>query len=315
MVLPEIRLMRAAIAVAEELNFSRAAQKLHISQPTLTKQIADLEELLGFPLFERGPQAVIVTDAGRAFVEEARIAVLHCERAVTASRAAMESAEAILHVGKSPYTDPFLTTTLLSIRLPLYPHLKLELSSHFSYDLAQELIAGNLDLAIATEPPQSALLTTVKVAEAPFYIGMSKQDELARLPSVKLDNLANRSWVIFHRRLHPLLYDAVMRLAEERGIAPAKIQHVTVPEEAFQFVADGSSVAFLVKVGALTLARSGITVRPLVEDALWLKTYLASRADNDSRAASELVRAFVRKISHETMASQLSLPMPSSIPF
>jgi DNA-binding transcriptional LysR family regulator len=73
----DIRLMEAAIALAEELNFSRAAQKLHISQPALTKRISELEGRLGFSLFDRDRQLVEVNDSGRAFVEEARLSVFH----------------------------------------------------------------------------------------------------------------------------------------------------------------------------------------------------------------------------------------------
>ena len=69
----DIKLMEAAIALAEELNFSRAAQKLHITQPALTKRIAELEDRLGVPLFVRDHQTVEVNDSARAFVEEARI--------------------------------------------------------------------------------------------------------------------------------------------------------------------------------------------------------------------------------------------------
>ena len=77
----EIKVMDAAIAVSEELNFTRAAHKLHISQPTLTKQIAELEHRLGFSLFDRDHQNVKMNDARRAFIEEARLSVLHGERA------------------------------------------------------------------------------------------------------------------------------------------------------------------------------------------------------------------------------------------
>jgi hypothetical protein len=87
-----------------------------------------------------------------------------------------------------------------------------------------------------------------------------------------------------------------MKLAENRKVAPAKIHHITAPEEAYPFLADGSSLAFFVKAGALVMARNGITVRPLVEKTLFLKTYLASRTDNKSKVASELVRTFMTKI-------------------
>ena len=77
MALPEMRLLQAAIAVARDLNFSRAADRLHIGQSTLSKQIYELESQLGLRLFDRNHQTVAITNAGRVFVEEAREAVLH----------------------------------------------------------------------------------------------------------------------------------------------------------------------------------------------------------------------------------------------
>ena len=74
-------------------------------------------------------------------------------------------------------------------------------------------------------------------------------------------------------------------------------------------MSDGLCVAFLVKVGALRMARNGVTVRPLTQDELILKTYMARRANNKSKAASELVRAFMRKLSHQGNQKQLSLPI------
>lgn len=297
MALPEIRLLETAIVLAEELHFSRAAARLRIDQATVSRRIQELEGEVGFLLFERNHQIVELTDAGRKFVEEARLAVLHVERAVGSGRSARENAELVLNVGRSPYTDPFLITTLMSVKLALYPQLKIELSQQFSCDLIHEVLAGSLDLAIANEPPPSRRLTTVKIAEAPFYIAMPEEDDLAYEDSVTLDMLAGRPWVIFERRMHPPVYDTVMRLAEERKVAPAKLRHIVVPEDSYSFIADDGAVAFVVKSGAIRIARDGITVRPLAEDVLMLKTYLASRADDSSKVVSELVRAFMRKLS------------------
>ena len=104
--------------------------------------------------------------------------------------------------GRSPYTDPFLVTTLLSVQLPLFPRLRVDLTSQFSCDLVHQLLEGRLDLAIEIEPPESPLMTTVKIDEAPFYIAMSERDKLAACPSVNLDDMAGRCWVLFERRLH-----------------------------------------------------------------------------------------------------------------
>lgn len=304
--LPEIRLLETAVVLAEELHFSRAAERLHLDQSTVSKRMDELEGQLGYLLFKRNHKTVELTEGGRKFVEEARVALLHAERAAQMGRAASQDAEVVLNVGRSPYTDPFLVTTLLSVKLPLFPQLKIELSQHFSCDLIREVLAGALDLAIATEPPQAGRLTMVKVTESPFYIAMSKDDELAAEPSVTLKALAGRPWIIFERTLHPPVYDSVMRLARECNIAAAKIHHIVVPEDAYPFIADGGGVAFVVKSGAIRIARDGITVRPLAEESLILKTYLASRADEKSKVVSELVRAFIRKVETFTKAQPLA---------
>jgi DNA-binding transcriptional LysR family regulator len=307
----ESKYMESVIALSEELNFTRAAQKLHISQPMLTRNIAELEARLGFQLFDRDRKTVRLNAAGRAYLEPARLALLYGERAYQAARAAMQNVDVVLNVGRSPYTDPALVSTLLSVRLSRFPRLRIEWSSLFSYDLVHELLAGALDLAFVTQPPSSPLLTTVQVSESSFYIGMAEDDELAGQSSLTLEAIADRCWVLFERRLHPPLYDSIMQTAEEKHVKPAKIQHITAPEEAFPFVADASCVAFLVKAGALRLARNGVTVRPLAEAALSLKTYLASRADNESKVASALVRGFMRKVSNAGRYKQPSLAIPA----
>lgn len=305
----EIRLMEATIALAEELNFSRAGHRLGRSQPAVTKQVAELEKRLGFPLFERQHQLVILTDAGRAFVEEARLALFHSERAIQAAKAALSRAEVILRVGKSPYTDPFLTETLLSVRLPLFPRMKVELSSGFSCQLTQEVLAGKLDLALVTEPPQSPALSMTKVSEAPFYMAVSEESDFAERPDLRMQDLDCSTWVLFGRHLHPSLYDAILRLAEGRDSRPREIHHVMFPEEAYHFIADGHAVAFLTKAGAIRIARDGITIRPLNEPELMLRTYLASRSDNNSRLVSEMVRGFGKKLIAIEREAQMTLPL------
>jgi DNA-binding transcriptional LysR family regulator len=305
----DTKLMESVIALAEVLHYGRAARKLRISQPMLTKNIQDVEALIGGPLFLRDRKHVVLSDAGRAYVQQARLSVLYGERAVQAARAVMQNMDETFHVGRTPYADPFLVSTLLSVQLPLFPRMKIELVSKFSMDLVDDLLTGVLDLAIANAPPESPLLTCVQVAELPFYIAMARREELARYSSVSLDQLGGRRWILFERQLHPPLYDAIIQEANERGIRPLSIQHVTAPEEAFPFVADDSAIAFVVKTGALLMARNGVTVRPLNEPSLKVKTCLVCRADDDSKVASEFVRAFMRKVPNKREHRQLPLPI------
>ena len=301
--------MESAIALAELLHFGRAARKLRISQPMLTKNIQDLEALIGGALFLRDRKHVVLSDAGRAYVQQARLSLSYGERAIQAARAVIQGMDETFHVGRTPYADPFLVSTLLSIQLPLFPRLKLVLASRFSIDLVSDLLAGVIDLAIANEPPESPLLTCVQVAELPFYIAMARREDLAQYSSVTLDQIAGRRWILFERQLHPPLYDAIIQAADQRGIRPLSIQHVTAPEEAFPFVADGSAIAFVLKAGALLVARNGVTVRPLNESTLQVRTCLVCRADDDSKIASEFVRAYMRKMPDKKKHQQLHLPI------
>jgi DNA-binding transcriptional LysR family regulator len=166
----ETKYMECAIVLAEKLHFSRAAQALGISQPMLTKNIQDLERLVGGLLFNRIGKTVTLTDAGRAYIAQARLGLVYSERAVQEARAVMQGSDVPLYIGRSPDTDPFLVTTLLSIQLPLFPRLSIDWSSQFSVDLVQELLAGVLDLAFVTEPPESPLLSTVQVGERLFTL-------------------------------------------------------------------------------------------------------------------------------------------------
>ena len=304
----ETKLMESAIALAEELHFQRAARKLGISQPMLTKNIQDVDALVGSPLFLRNRKHVAISDAGRAYVQQARLSLHYGERAVADARSVGKSMDAPLYVGRSPYVDPFLVTTLTSVRLPLHPTLSLHLVSRFSHDLVHEVLDGTLDLALVNEPSESANLTQVKVDETPFFAAMSVEDPEARYSWLDLAHLNRRDLVLFERRLHPVLHDLFMERLEQSGARSRTTEHVTAPEEAFPFVLN-NSIAVVVKAGALLLARNGVTVRPILDDKFRLRTYLVSRADNDSRALSELVRGFVRKLGQLSHAPERILPL------
>lgn len=304
----ETRHMEAVTALSEELNFTLAAQKLHISQPTVTRTIAEVELIVGARLFDRDRKSVRLNAAGRAYLEPARLALLQAERAVEAARTAAQDFEAVLHIGKSPYVDPFFVSTLLALRLSRFPRLRLQFSSQFSFDLSHDLISGSLDMALANEPPQSPLLTRVKLGEASFYIAMSEEDDLAYDIAVRLESLDDREWLVPERRLHPPLYDRLMQLADERHVRPRSLHHMIDPEEAFPFMTNRHAITFVSKAGALRICRNGITVRPLQEPSFLIGTYLMSRADNASPVASAVARGFMAQLSEARNKHPSTMP-------
>lgn len=293
----ETKHMEAVIALAEELNFTLAAQKLHVSQPTVTRNLAEIESSVGSTLFDRDRKTVRLNAVGRAYLGPARVALLEAERAIEAARTVAQDFDAALHIGKSPYIDPFFVSALLALRLSRFPKLRLEFSSQFSFDLAHDLLSGNLDLAIANEPPNSPLLTKVKLGEAPFYVAASKEDELAQDPAIQLECLDGRHWIAPERRLNPPLYDRFINFAEKREVRPRSIHHIIDPEEALPFVTDLHYIAVVLKPGALRICHDGIVIRALAQPSPLIGTYLMSRADNASPVASAVVRGFMTQLS------------------
>jgi len=126
----EVRHLQAVLVLAEELNFTRAADRLHITQSGFSKQINEVEALHKFQLFIRtNKKNVELTEVGRIFVEEARLAIWHIDRAVHAAR---EGSDSILTIGHSPDADHSWISAILAIRLPMYPKLRIQLISEFS---------------------------------------------------------------------------------------------------------------------------------------------------------------------------------------
>jgi DNA-binding transcriptional LysR family regulator len=309
MVLPDIRLLQAAIVLAEELHFSRAADRLNMSQPTLSKQIFRLEQSLGFRIFEHSHQAAELTSAGQVFIAEAREVVFHAERAVLSARAVIDGPTEILNVGKSSYTDPFFVSLLTSIQLPLFPAMKVKLWSNYSNELAQQLIAGTLDVALITGVPPKSKLSTLEIATNPYYVAMRTGDKLAAYKEVRLDQMERRLWALLGPHINAYLYDQIQAVTSEKEIYPSDIYHFTSPDEASGLVREHHGLALLPRTAAWRIARDGITIRPLVEDRLRLITSLAVRADSKSRLVNEFVKAAGRKLSEVGQRTQSRLPL------
>jgi DNA-binding transcriptional LysR family regulator len=305
----DIRLLQAAIAVAEELNFSRAAARLHVSQPALSKQIHDLEGHLGVPLFDRDNQGVELTEACRAFIEESRMSVFHLERAIHRARAVSKGAEAILNLGTSPYIDPYLVSTVLSVRLPLFPALRIHTSSNFSPELSRQVMSGELDVALLTPGVHTPKLNVLEIATAPFYVVLREKEELARKYEIRLSDCHQRNWIFFGRHLHPLLYDTVMTYVKEEGVVPCEVHHVTTAEEAAHMLARHNAIAFYTRSGSWRIARNGLTMRPLSASKLTFDTALVTRADDRTRLISEFVRASIRRLQNDSGLKQQKLAL------
>ena len=302
--------LRAAVVLAEEANFSRAALKLHMGQSALSKQIAFLEKHLGYDLFSRLDREVVPTAAGEVFVEQARLSLEYQERAIRLSRAANEGAEHSLRVGKSPYTDPFLLTNLLSLRLPLFPNLHIEITSKLAPDLAHDVLAGALDLAFLTGIPMTPRLSSVVVGVQSFFVAMLEDDPLALRREIACADLEDASCILFERHVHPYLYDALMRTAKPAMKPGRTLHHIMTAEEGANLIRRGFGIAVLTQSGAWRIAKNGITMRPL-DCEVHLETRLSCRSDSSNRVVRDFFRAFVKRLGTRVDSRPVLLPEAS----
>jgi len=305
----EVRHLQAVLILAEELNFTRAADRLHITQSGFSKQINEVEAQHGFHLFIRkNKKNVEVTEVGRIFVEEARLALLHIDRAV---HAAHEGSDSILTVGHSPDADQAWISAILAIRLPMYPKLRIHLISDFSRELVRSVMAGDMNLALVTAPPESSRITAAAFAQTRFYAALPLTHAAAQKEEVRLQDLARDEWILFARRAHPVIYEAIIDAAQRQGIAPKQAHDIHTVEQAVHLVSEHVGVAILTKPAA-GVSVQGVVVKPLSDTSLCLKTCVIMSSDNDSRLANEFARSFLRRYEPRILPpKQMELSLPA----
>jgi DNA-binding transcriptional LysR family regulator len=191
--------------------------------------------------------------------------------------------------------DPYLVTTIQSIRLPLYPDLHIKLQSHYSHELARMVAAGELDMALVTAIPDMPALDFLMIVERPFYVAFSKTNSLMCLHEVTLEDLHGVDWVLLASHVNPHAFERLQKAAAEKGITAAEMHCVMAIEEASAWILELDGVAILPRDAAWRIALDGITMRPLAEKDLTLATRLATRANNKSRLTSEFIRAIGRR--------------------
>ena len=302
----ELRLLQAAVTVEEERNVTRAADRLGLTQPALSKQLAELEERLGFVLFERSSQRFQVTEGGAAFVEHARIALAEVERAVQAGTAASHGSDSILCIVKSPIIDPYFVSMMGSIRLPLHPSMQVRFSSHFSSEALRRLRSGEAHLAVTSGLDDPKGVTSTKLGEDWLYAVLQSDDDLSNQEVIRLSDLHGRRLALLERNVNPPVYDRLRQIMLEDGVHPAEIQHVQQAEEAAALLIQRGCVSILTKTGAWRIMDDPITIWPVSDQRLVLKTYLSARLQEQSRLVSDFTRALKTRL--QRRPEQLKLP-------
>jgi DNA-binding transcriptional LysR family regulator len=161
----ELRHLRYFVAVAETENVSRAALKLHVSQPALSRQIRDLEDEIGFCLLERTAKSIRLTDAGRAFLNDARTLLQQADEAVKKARAIASAEPTELKVGYSPAATARILPPILRAYQRVMPKVHVKLYDWSNEENVARLRDGRLNLALVVRPPTAAFLEGIRFEE------------------------------------------------------------------------------------------------------------------------------------------------------
>jgi len=223
----ELRHLRYFLAVAEELNFTRAARRLNIAQPPLTQQIKALEAELGVTLIDRSAYRICLTQAGRAFAAEATRILGDVRNAVLVAKRAARSAVGQVRVGftESASFNPLVTTTFRRFR-SAFPEIEVSLEERQSTELAVALREGRIDVAFVRPPLRTEEgLTLELLQQEDMVAAVPSGHALARRKSIELRDLAGEAFILYPRAVRPGLADAVVKACEKAGFAPRVEQY------------------------------------------------------------------------------------------
>ncbi|HEY7063164.1 MAG TPA: LysR family transcriptional regulator [Chloroflexota bacterium] len=285
----ELRHLRYFVAVAEELHFGRAAARLHIAQPPLSRQIQQLEAELGVALFDRGQRRVRLTDAGAVFLGEARAVLARAEQAAEAARRAARGEVGSLvigFIGAASYSVLPAVVPAFRARLPAAELVLHEMTTAEQLDA---LRAGRIRAGFVRPPVAGPALAAEIILREPLVVALPAGHPLAARRRLAVAALADEPWVLFPRRLAADLYDQIMALCERAGFRPRVAQEALQMQTVARLVGAGSGVS-LVPRSVQQLHGAGVAYRPLRDaPAAAVEMAIAWRRDD----ASALLRQFL----------------------
>lgn len=258
----DIRHLRCFIAVAEELHFGRAAERLGLAPPALSRQISTLEEELGCVLLTRTTRQVALTRAGLIMLEEAKSILARMDHASRAVREASLASGKMLRIGAvDAASASFVPEALVAFR-ERYPGIQIKFVEAMTAPLVQMLEAGKLDLAL-TRPPRKPTDCAFEVlrVERPIVV-LNEAHPLAARDHLTMQDLVGEPFVVPSKRIRPFAYDLVMSYFESVGAVPNVTIEATEKPAMMSAVAAGLGMA-LAPDWVSRLSFPGVTMRRL----------------------------------------------------
>ena len=239
--------MRYFVAVAEEKNFTRAAARLHLAQPSLSRQIRDLENELGVALLHRGKGGITLTAAGNEYLAQARKLLADSAIAIHVTQAIGRSEDRRLLIGTvEPMTSSGLLAKILENFSRSWPEVRVELRELFSVEQHRLIAARELDAGFVYRPPDdSSIYDSFIVLENRHVAALSGNHRLGHKGKLFLRDLAGESFVQFSRPLWSDRIDAIAEKCAAAGFTIRIVQEAQRLHTLMEFVAQGIGVAII----------------------------------------------------------------------
>lgn len=241
----DIRHFRYFQAVAQELHFGRAAARLHIAQPALSRQIQQLEEEIGTPLLRRTQRRVELLPAGQLFLGRSNLVLEEVARAVLDARRTGAGELGRLSVGFIHSSTYGLLPSIIERFRHLYPDIELELHEMPISEQHVALTRGVIDVGLLRPQPAPAEVEVQPVLEDPFLVAVPHTHKLAARTSVRLEELQGEPMVMFPHRGSPLFHSRIMAMCEGAGFTPRVVQEATQIHTVAGLVGAGIGLAII----------------------------------------------------------------------
>ena len=294
----ELRHLRYFVAVGEEQHYGRAARRLHVAQPALSRQIQDLEDEIGFTLFDRLPRGVKISAAGESFLEDARRILQQVSEATTRAARVARGQSGTLRVrfAESASWHGVVPDSFRQFR-EQQPDAELQLNPLSSLEQVEAVRSGRLDAGFVFNfPKEDRELEQVRVASHNLLLAAPKGHPLTKLKKLLLRDMADTAFVWFPRRQSPAYYDRLMSACFRGGLkTPHIVQEALDQATMLSLVSCRLGVAF-VSDSVRWRCPEGVVLLPVTDLNLSLPFSLVRRKDNISPLLAKFV-AGVRQLS------------------
>ncbi|HVB97994.1 MAG TPA: LysR family transcriptional regulator [Candidatus Dormibacteraeota bacterium] len=277
----ELRQLRYFIALSEELHFTRAAERLHFSQPPLTRQIRQLEEELGVELLHRTSRRVELTDAGRAFANEARQIMARVAHAADLAAQANRGLVGHLVLGYTPARTNIVARAVKTFT-NLYPHVRISLRDVIGHNI-QLIRDGRVDVGFIALPNNTAGLVVETLLHEQFVVAMPAKHPLALRRSISIRELAGEPNLLFPRHVNPFGYDMVLGLCQKYKMTLNIVLEIENLHMRMELVTAGFGLAVVCDSAAQPLHGNGVIFRRL-QNSPTVECGIAYSPENRSHA-------------------------------